>query len=1101
MGRKLNDPTGLSIARNGTVFTLTWKDGDEQYWDLWGKGPIGRNAAGKWEPWSRYGYRWLWYPEWDKSLEKMTWTMNLNNYYPRTSMILTGLAMGVYASNEWFGDYYPTNFCPCYYAINKPPAPTASYTVDQNDANKTVFTFGLTRNQTSNWIVTDLEFQSLLKKDSNTTDGNSIDWSTGDYGQGVSKGTRSGADSFTWECSDNFDWTGYYSATRWFRVRARGPAGASAWTYVRRVHAIPAQATNSWGIATLNSDGGGYLVTVSWYGKSTPAHPIDYAVPEYAVVKPETTLTTKEIYGVTYKHVELIEPTNPSWTQGTRVKLSNGQAKVAQVLDRRLNDDEAIVVRGTHYFESKKNVSKAAYADGGFGNLAAPTNITVSSINPQTHRCTIGARNNSQVENTFLGIFYRTDSEPEGNICIGVIPPESSSAVVVMPEIPEGSSLSIGVKAYLADYSPITPRETGVTEYSLTNIIMTSSDTVWTESAIPLPPTNIALTNPSEGTIRVTWDWSWVEATDAELSWANRDDAWESTTEPSKYVVNNTNAGAWNIPGLEIGTWYVRVRFLKTVGESITYGTYSNTYKINLAGPPLQPGISLSETVISETGSVNCYWDYVSSDGTDQLEAEVCEADISNEGEITYGSVIAHTNTARHLTVYAVDHGWHYGERHYLAVRVTSESGEKSEWSVPEAIIIAEEIEVTITDTSLVERTETIEGVVTKFYDLTEMPLSVEATGCGASGMMTYIIERNKTYHMARPDDSDVDGYEGETVFITTVQTDDEGITITKDDLLGVLDDGAEYRLIVVAKDGYGQTAEKQLIFTVRWNHQAIIPGVVVEPDNDNLVMCITPYIPETYIRTRDTTVVEGKTYYIYQDNVYVEVQSPSGNPVENNYYELYTSDEGDTCDIYRLSADKPVLILENAAFGTKYVDPYPTLGEFGGHRIVYKTLYGDYITTDNIIAWKDATAEDGDMIDKFATIIDFDGEQLILPYNLSVSNKWAKDFTETKYLGGSIQGDWNPSISRTGTIKSTVVVPEDPDTVRLIRKLAAYPGVCHVRTPEGSSYSANVVVTDDREEKWVNKLSKVSLEITKVDDTGFDGMLYSDWIHDTPYE
>lgn len=49
----------------------------------------------------------------------------------------------------------------------------------------------------------------------------------------------------------------------------------------------------------------------------------------------------------------------------------------------------------------------------------------------------------------------------------------------------------------------------------------------------------------------------------------------------------------------------------------------------------------------------------------------------------------------------------------------------------------------------------------------------------------------------------------------------------------------------------------------------------------------------------------------------------------------------------------------------------------------------------------------------------------------------------------------------------------------------------------DGSSYTANINVKDNREEKWVNKKAKITLEVTRVDGEGFDGLTYSQWIDD----
>ena len=68
---------------------------------------------------------------------------------------------------------------------------------------------------------------------------------------------------------------------------------------------------------------------------------------------------------------------------------------------------------------------------------------------------------------------------------------------------------------------------------------------------------------------------------------------------------------------------------------------------------------------------------------------------------------------------------------------------------------------------------------------------------------------------------------------------------------------------------------------------------------------------------------------------------------------------------------------------------------------------------------------------------------------------------------------------------------------MRLIRELAVYPDICHVRLPDGSSFTANVEVKDDREEKWTRRLSKISLSITYCESQGFEGMTYEEWINE----
>ena len=201
---------------------------------------------------------------------------------------------------------------------------------------------------------------------------------------------------------------------------------------------------------------------------------------------------------------------------------------------------------------------------------------------------------------------------------------------------------------------------------------------------------------------------------------------------------------------------------------------------------------------------------------------------------------------------------------------------------------------------------------------------------------------------------------------------------------------------------------------------------------------------------------------------------------------------DGDTIDIYRLSADRPELIYQGAEFGTTYVDPYPAIGEFGGYRLVYKTYNGDYITEDGIIAWLDLN--DYLQLDYNINIIDFAGEQIQFYYNTDYSNNWEKSFESTEYLGGAIQGDWGSTVKRTGNLSSLVITTLDQDMIQSLRRLADYNGICHVRTADGSSYSANIDVSEDRNHTDMEMRSSYSLSITKVDPEGYDGMTLSQW-------
>lgn len=342
-------------------------------------------------------------------------------------------------------------------------------------------------------------------------------------------------------------------------------------------------------------------------------------------------------------------------------------------------------------------------------------------------------------------------------------------------------------------------------------------------------------------------------------------------------------------------------------------------------------------------------------------------------------------------------------------------------------------------------------------YFLTKMPLEATVTGIEEGGKISVVVERAEDYKLDRPDEDEFNGYEGETIL---QKTNSNPVKFETEDMTGSLDDGAKYNLIATIQDGLGQKAEKVLPFTVKWEHQALEPSAEIVIDEEQLIAKIRPIAPQG-------------------------------------------ADPTDVADIYRLSADKPELIYSGATFGEWYVDPYPALGDMGGHRIVLRTKNGDYITADNQIAMIDSPELGVNPIEneEELNIIDFNGRQIQFYFDTDYSNTWAKDFQETQYLGGSIQGDWNPAVSRSGTLSSQAITVLDQDMLKNVRRLAEHSGICHVRTADGSSYAADVQVSEDRVHDDREMLVNYSLSITRVDSQGFDGMTLESWESEYPDE
>ena len=1196
---KLKAPSGLGIKRNGNRFTFSWNKGDSGYTD--------QNL--KWRENSE-DFTTLKDSKVGKNTNKKTVSIDLKDYYPNTTIKQVG------HRKDQYGRLIPIYMkvdCPklesirfgvqgeeqssktgnkllksewTYKSFSVKPAlkPKVSATLSTEYSNVTKFSwnidYGKSNASESPHMFLRYEYYTVLKTDSNVSDGSKIkNWTNSSKN---TKGSHEETTAASKTIAEDVPLNDGHSYTRYIRVRAIGPGGNSAWAYAQHVYASPNRAKKV--SASAVSDRSGYRVKVTWTVDTSYDRPVDSVVVQYAIAVPASSHTDDAKNSVRKVSLLVPEISDGDWhdAPGGVVKDTKSTDGVTFTIGESIPPNACVYVRVNTKHDTRTTYGTPVFVEKAYGTLSDPTDLATSNVTPD-YLATITLTNNCSITESIVGIYFKTSTNQTPRL-VGIWPAGQSSAITVqLPNPGTAAEYSLGAQAFVANYSPITAKLSGVTEYGLSNIQMKSSGIIWDSRPVPQAPVIKSLTSPRTGVARLIWDWKWTAANGVEISWADHDDAWESTDEPSTYVLENTRATAWNVAGLDVGTWYFRVRLFKTDGEAVTYGTYSNMEEIRIAASPTTPVLTISPNIISPGDTINCYWVYSAVEGDEQIQAHICEAIIGDGGNVTYGQIISKANDEQFKNV-AIPDGWASGETHNLAVRIITANGETASenWSVPKPVTILEPVVASITSTSLIEKSRSIDDVEEEtetVLSLTDMPLQITGAGADSGGKMTYVIERyGDSFHADRPDENDIYGFNEETVAIieklannsyelttdTTVNsattyytrsgTDPDYIytevqppeganpsalgyyvltgfdfttTVTNDDLLIHFDDGAWYNIIAIAEDSYGQVSEPvNLHFVVNWDHQAVMPVADISVDNEETVAFITPRAPEYYYQGIDAEIVEGRTYYTFSsvaiptiddlasyyelddgvmgitgdDEIVAgktyytvsEVPNPSQSAVSTYYTKPFP---GDSCDIYRLSADKPELIIPNATFGTRYVDPYPTLGSMGGHRIVYKTVNGDYITKNNEYAWTDYLEDDGDIVDVFATIIDFGGDKAVLPYDLSLSTQWKKDFIETKYLGGAVQGDWNKSVSRSGSVKTRVAVKHDSELIEVMRRLAVYAGVCHVRTPDGSSYSANVDVTEDREERKINMLASFSLSITRVDSEGFDGMTYNAWI------
>jgi hypothetical protein len=437
------------------------------------------------------------------------------------------------------------------------------------------------------------------------------------------------------------------------------------------------------------------------------------------------------------------------------------------------------------------------------------------------------------------------------------------------------------------------------------------------------------------------------------------------------------------------------------------------------------------------------------------MYAEICEVTILG-GVPTYGDIIAHSSTAQQIEIKAKDGDrvWAAGSEHYVAVRVMSSAGKFSDsWSNIVAVKVAPALTCSITSTSLVSETIVLDDVSIAVKSLKSLPLTVVVAGADKGCETEVAIERAEDFRMERPDGRNLDGYEDETI-ASKIVPGGTSIEINTADLIGRLDDGAKYRIIAVIRDSLGRSAKATPIeFIVNWTHQALMPEGTIHVDQANYIAVIEPTAPSDAVST-------------------------------------------DRVDIYRLSHGYPELIYKDAEFGKSYVDPYPAIGDMGGHRLVFKTKEGDYKTSaenGNRLAWKDFYEEDYDELDVPVSIIDFNGQQIELKYNIDLSDSFEKDFEEVAYLGGSVRGYFGKTVRRKSNIKAAFVT-DDEDAIRTLALLCDYSGPAHIRTRDGSSYWANLNVQRSLVQGSAHKIWEYTFNAQRFDPEGYDGVLLEDW-------
>lgn len=1044
MAKKKNNetvkPSGLTITRSGNVFTFKWKRGDKNY------------TSGQQLQYRLNGGNWT---NLTVAVSAVSATLTNANV---TSLVfrVRGCRKKYKKSGKTVTPTWSAWVASPYWTTTVPKVTQLTY--DNESANAGTFEWKVEGDSTGKAILVRTEMQTCYVR--NTAEPSATAW-----GSSVQTVTQNGSRLI----SEDTEALATGNLFRWFRIRSVTTGGRkSDWKAVKHAYGDPNAAELV--SATAETKGSVTRLTAVWNDSYNALTPIDKIELQYVTAKPTDT--------------DLTAPSS-GWQSAIEVTPNGADNKVVVNIESVLADDECMWVRIKGWHDDDNNASFSNELVAQVGTLIAPTISAVPDTTTGDVTITITENTTCTAANT--AIFFRAEDDPSNDRIIAIFSRGTTTGTVAVDDIIGASTTCFGAYAFVGEYDDLI----------ISDVKMRSATVIDSDIASVAPATVTIMEGPIEGTVRIGWEWSWDSATKAELTWADNEYAWESTDGPSSYTVTDLKASSWIIAGLEVGKrWYFRVRLIDGSGDSDVLGPWSDIVSYDLTTVPDRPVLNLSKTVINEGGSFVARWAFGTGDGIEQDYAEISLVTFDTNNDPVYSDAIAHVDSGQSVVI---EPGWTTGTTYYLAVRITTTSGMQTAWSEPVSIYVAEPVSVSIapaeglqiycnfsdmtidggqTSINSGQRYEnyrtgimgatsqapviytTVNGTATtttriyphnsdpgRFVVTRAMPLTVTVIGAGVSGTTTVNIYRADDYHIDRPDDTVFDGYAGETI-VTSSQIGEDPITITVDNLVGHLDDGASYVLEAIVVDEYGQTASDAVTFLIDWTHKAEAPTVNVSVDKIQRIAMITPVAPSNYV-------------------------------------------SGDTCDIYRITADQPELIVKGAEFGTTYVDPYPAFGETGGHRLVTITGNGDYVTADGL-GWYDSDYADGDILVENQMVIDVNGDQIELPYDLSLSNKWNKDFKRTSYLGGSVQGDWNPAVTRDLSADTVLIRGRDLDRQLAMRDLAGFAGVAHVRTPDGSSLTADVQI--DEQQAYDTKKISYTLTIKAIDPQDPVGMTLDEW-------
>ena len=479
-----------------------------------------------------------------------------------------------------------------------------------------------------------------------------------------------------------------------------------------------------------------------------------------------------------------------------------------------------------------------------------------------------------------------------------------------------------------------------------------------------------------------------------------------------------------HVAGLENGIdYYVKARryLVDEETDEVTYGDYAGPYvstpaiapsSVALNAPPyVTSGSDLSLSWAYEGGATQTAWSVVTGTVTTTTDVDGSGETrthqwISDEGQV----VVASGSDASGATIISAE-------------RFAGLVGDGA--SLPMAVLVSTGGQPVASEAVVVRVADAPTLSMTTPEVVTEQPVTLSFE-CSSQARLAVVARASAGGVHGSGPMGDVTQAGGDVVWQTAVTPEwvpGNGsyaatvITPTLPSTLNLIDNGS-YDVTASATDTETGLASEAVTstFAVAWAHQAPTPA---EPT-------LTPY---------DTTDEAGTR----MRGCSIQLTEPDG------------AAESDVYDLYRLTPDGPYLVAENVSLDGYADDQYaPYGGTEKGYRVATRTVDGDvdWLDFGYELAGKDLR-------------IDFGGEYVELPYNLTDSDSYEKGFEARTKLSGDVDGFWDASVQRNASLSTALIRVMEQDKAAAVRRLGRHTGPCFVRTPDGCAYMANVQVNE----------------------------------------